>query len=159
MQVICAVLVLVLLLLKDEERSLNSVQEIASDPVMLKATAYKLRELGGIPARLGAQLMPLFDKDSAGLTREGAGVLSTVSRHLSFLDSELVARSVAASSFDPSELRKPGITLFLQIPPEQLGASERITPLLGVVADPRDRRLSVTSRTAKCWCSSMKLLL
>jgi type IV secretory pathway TraG/TraD family ATPase VirD4 len=40
-----------------------------------------------------------------GLTREGAGVLSTVSRHLSFLDSELVAAALAQSTFDPAELR------------------------------------------------------
>lgn len=122
-QVICAVLVLVLLAFEDEDRNLNSVQEITSDPDMLKGAAHKLRELGGIPARLGNQLKTLFDKETAGLTKEGAGVLSTVTRHLSFLDSDLVARSVAASTFGPAELlRKPGVTLFLQIPPEQLDA-------------------------------------
>ncbi len=94
-QVICAVLVLVLLMFKDEDRSLNSVQEIVSDPEMLRAAANKLQELGGIPGRLGNQLKTLFDKESSSLTREGAGVLSTVTRHLSFLDSELVAKAVA----------------------------------------------------------------
>jgi type IV secretion system protein VirD4 len=123
-QVICALLVLVLLVFKKEERSLNSVQEIASDPDLLKASAKKLRELGGIPARLSNQLKSLFDQESSGLTKEGAGVLSTVARHLSFLDSELVARSVAASTFDPAELRKSGNTLFIQIPPDQLDAQK-----------------------------------
>jgi type IV secretion system protein VirD4 len=123
-QVICAVLVLVLLTFKDEDRDLNSVQEIASDPDMLKAAAKMLQGLGGIPARLGAQLKTLFDKEGVGLTKEGAGVLSTVTRHLSFLDSELVAKSVATSTFDPTELRKPGTTLFLQIPPDQLEAQK-----------------------------------
>jgi type IV secretion system protein VirD4 len=121
-QVSCAVLVLVLLLLKDEERNLNSVQEIVSDPDMLKRAANKLQELGGISARLGSQLKTLFEKDGSGLTKEGAGVLSTVTRHLSFLDSELVAKAVATSTFNPMVLKKPGTTLFVPIPPEQLEA-------------------------------------
>ncbi len=121
-QVICALLVLVLLLVNDEERNLNTVQEIASDPDLVRAAARKLRELGGIPARLGSQLLALFDKETGGLTKEGAGVLSTVSRHLAFLDSDLVARSVAKSTFAPQELQKPGNTLFIQLPPSQLQA-------------------------------------
>jgi len=145
-QVICALLVLVLLLFKDEERSLNSVQEIASDPDLLKAAANKLRELGGIPARLGNQMKALFDKETMGLTKEGAGILSSVSRHLSFLDSELVAKAVATSTFDPMELRKPGITLFIQIPPSQLDAQRgllrcwisTLVRVIGAAGDERD---------------------
>jgi type IV secretion system protein VirD4 len=125
-QVICALLVLVLLLVKDEERNLSSVQEIASDPELLRAAGVKLRELGGIPARLGAQLTPLFDKQTGELTKEGAGVISTVSRHLSFLDSELVAQAVSRSTFDPQELLRPGTTLFIQIPPDQLDAQKGV---------------------------------
>jgi len=122
-QVIVAILVLVLMRFEGEDRSLTSVQEIASDPNMLAAAADKLREMGGIPARLGNQLKVLFDKEQAGvLSKEGASVLSTVARHLAFLDSELVARSVATSTFDPATLLKPGTTLFLQIPADQLEA-------------------------------------
>jgi type IV secretion system protein VirD4 len=62
-QVICALLVLVLLRFEGEERSLNAVQEIASDPELLAAAAEKLRDIGGIPARLGNQLKALFDKE------------------------------------------------------------------------------------------------
>ena len=121
-QVITAVLVLVLLRFKGEDRNLSSVQEIISDPEMLKAAVKMLQESGGIPARLGNQLKTLFDKEGSGLTKEGAGVLSTVTRHLSFLDSDLVAKAVASSTFDPADLRNPGITLFQQIPAEQLEA-------------------------------------
>jgi type IV secretion system protein VirD4 len=121
-QVICAVLVLVLLRFKGEDRNLSSVQEIISDPEMLHATVKMLQQVGGVPARLGNQLKTLFDKDGSGLTKEGAGVLSTVTRHLSFLDSDLVAKAVASSTFDAGRLRKPGMTLFLQIPPDQLDA-------------------------------------
>ncbi len=121
-QVICAVLVLILLMFKDEDRSLNSLQEIVSDPDLLKAAANQLQKLGGIPSRLGNQLKTLFEKEGAGLTKEGSGVLSTVTRHLSFLDSDLVAKSVATSTFDPAALRKRGITLFMQIEADQLEA-------------------------------------
>lgn len=121
-QVICAVLVLVLMRFKGADRNLNSVQEIVSDPEMLKAAVKMLQEVGGIPARLGNQLKTLFD--NSGLTKEGAGVLSTVTRHLSFLDSDLVAKAVASSTFRPADLKTPGLTLFLQIPPDQLEAQQ-----------------------------------
>lgn len=64
-QVIVALLVLVLLRFEGEERSLNSVQEIASDEKLLAAAAAKLREIGGIPARLGNQLSALFAEGEA----------------------------------------------------------------------------------------------
>ncbi len=124
-QVICALLVLVLLRFEGEDRCISSIQEVASDPKMLAAAADKLRQMGGIPRRLGSQLRTLFDDEQAGaLRKEGAGVLSTVARHLAFLDSELVAKSVASSTFDPAILLKPGTTLFLTIPPDQLDAQK-----------------------------------
>lgn len=57
------------------------------------------------------------------LTREGSSVMSSVQKNLSFLDSQLVAASVARSTFEVRELLKPGTTLFLQIPPDQLLAA------------------------------------
>jgi type IV secretion system protein VirD4 len=125
--VIRAVLVLVLLKFNDEDRNLSSVQEIASDPDMLKAGANVLQQLGGIPARLGAQLKALFEQGTGVLTKEGSGILSTVTRHLSFLDSELVAKAVATSTFDPTVLRTRGTSLFIQIGEDQLEAQ---SPLL-----------------------------
>ena len=123
LELITAVLVLVLLRFKGEDRNLSSVQEIISDQDMLKAAVNMLQQIGGIPARLGNKVKPYFDKDG-GLTKEGAGVISTATRHLSFLDSDLVAKAVNSSTFDPAELRKAGITLFLQIPPDQLEAQK-----------------------------------
>lgn len=79
------------------------------------------------------------------LTREGAGVMSTVQRHLDFLDSKLVAASVARSTFDVRELLKPGTTLFLQIPPEQLEAARGLlrcwlSTLIRVIGKAGDER-------------------
>jgi type IV secretion system protein VirD4 len=124
-QVICALLVLVLKVFEGKDRNLNSVGEMASDPKMLASAAAKLREMGGLFRRLGNQIMGLFDNEQPGaLSKEGASVLSTVARHLSFLDSEPVARSMARSTFDPMVLLKPVTTLFFQIPPEQLDAQK-----------------------------------
>lgn len=130
-QVIATVLILLLMTFEGAERSLNSVQDICSDPRLLAAAAEKLREMGGIPARMGNQLlMTLFENErTATLSKEGAGVLSTLARHLSFLDSELVADSVGRSTFDAAALLKPGTTLFLQIPPDQLEAQKGLLRL------------------------------
>src|SRR6202035_1478507 len=59
---------------------------------------------------------------------------------------ELVARSVARSTFDPAALlRKPRTTLFLQIPPDQLDAQKgllrcwisTLVRMIGAVGDER----------------------
>ena len=142
------------------------MQEIVSDPDLLKAATYKLQELGGIPARLGNQLKTLFDKETSSLTKEGAGVLSTVTRHLSFLDSELVAQAVAVSTFDPAKLRKPGNTLFLQIPPDQLDAQKgllrcwisTLIQVIGATGNEQDGEVLVLIDEASALGSSLPAL-
>jgi len=62
-QVITAILVFVLLQFEGEERSLKSVQDIASDPELVAAAGYALRERGGVPGRLGSQLKTLFGEE------------------------------------------------------------------------------------------------
>jgi type IV secretion system protein VirD4 len=124
-QLICALLVLVLIRFKDDDRNLSSVQELASDPALLVSAANTLRQMGGIPARLGNQIKTLFENEqTAVLSKEGASVLSSVARHLSFLDSEPVGAATAKSTFRPVDLLKRGTTLFLQIPPDQLDAQK-----------------------------------
>jgi type IV secretion system protein VirD4 len=124
-EVISAVLVFVLLRLPDAERNMNSLCDIVSDPLMLNAVAHKMREMDPIPARMGSQVLALFDKDKL-LTKEGAGVISTISRHLDFLNSESVAASVARSTFSVRELLRPGTVLYLQIPEKQLLAQKNL---------------------------------
>jgi type IV secretion system protein VirD4 len=124
-QIIAAVLVFVLIRLPDVERNLNSLQDIVSDPLMLHTVGGKLKAMGGIYGRMGAAVHGLFDKDGY-LTKEGAGVESTVLRHTDFLNSESVAASVAESTFSVRELLVPGTTLYLQIPPGQLEAQKNL---------------------------------
>ncbi len=123
-QIICNVLVLVLRNFASEKRNLNTVAEIISAP-LLDAAADKLIEIGGIFERLGHQIKALFDPELTGvLSKEGASVHSTVSRFLSFLDSEFVAAAVASSTFEVKDLLKPNhrVTLYIQIPPDMLEA-------------------------------------
>lgn len=73
-------------------------------------------------------------------------MLSTVTRHLSFLDSELVAKAVATSTFDVASVRRPGTTVFLQIPQDQLEAQSGLlrcwlstfVRVLGAVGNEKD---------------------
>jgi type IV secretion system protein VirD4 len=120
-QAITALLVYVLLRLSGPERSLTSVQEIASDPDLMAAAAARLRATGGIPARLGGQLKTLFAPEG-GLSKEGASVVGVVGRHLAFLDSGPVAWAVAESTFSVRGLLSPGVVLFVRVPPSQLEA-------------------------------------
>lgn len=124
-QIITGILVLVLRLFHDEERNLGSVQEIASDPRLLSSSADRLRQMGGIAARLGNQIAGLFETGTL-LTKEGASVVSTIVRHLSFLDSDMVASSVATSAWDVRQILKPGTTLYLTIPPQHLEAQKNL---------------------------------
>src|SRR5579875_2307674 len=118
---ILAILVFVLVRLKDHERNLNSVAEIASDPKMLLRMAYELKEMGRLFERLGNKIKRWFDKDNLP-TKEGTGVLNTIGRHLAFLDSPMVANSLSSSTFNALELLEPGNVLFLQVPGNQLEA-------------------------------------
>ena len=108
----------VLLRYSGQERLLITVAEVAASPQLIAGVGDKLVAMGGLPARLGNQLLGLFDKDRQP-SKEGMGVFSTMARHLSFQDSELVARAFSHTSFDIYALLKPpGMTLYLQIPPE-----------------------------------------
>ena len=115
--VITALMVLILLRFRGKERSLNSLAEMASDPHLLNAAAEQLQAMGGVPARLGHQMAN---------RKEKSGVMSTVGRHMAFLNSELVAATLSHSTFSVSDLMRPGVTLFLQIPPEFLDAMRNL---------------------------------
>ena len=118
-QVAAGAIVGVLLLMKPSDQTLNAVQDIASDAELLWGLADRLQPLGGVPGRMGSQLKGLFDKPGL-YTREGASVLSTLARHLAWLDSERISTNVATSTFDVTAIRRPGTTVFLTVPEEQL---------------------------------------
>jgi type IV secretion system protein VirD4 len=74
----------------------------------------------GMLSRLGHQLTHFKDK-------ELASTLTTTNRFLCFLDTLAVAESTRRSSFDPSELRRGRMTVYLILPLQHARAQ---SPLL-----------------------------
>ena len=74
----------------------------------------------GMLARMGNQLTHFKDK-------ELGSTLTTTSRFLRFLDTLAVCDSTKTSSFDPADLRKGKMTVYLILPPEHQRAQ---SPLL-----------------------------
>jgi type IV secretion system protein VirD4 len=122
---IAAVLATVVQYGGEESRSLQTVRELLSNPQKLDMAIKLMCESdcwGGMLARMGGQLTYFADK-------EKSSVLTTVGRHLRFLDSLAVAESTKASSFDPAKLRRGKMTVYLVLPPEHMRAQ---SPLLRV---------------------------
>ena len=99
-------------------RSLQTVRTLLSDPNRM-ADAIKLMcastAAGGMLARKGHQLTHYKDK-------ELASTLTTTLRFLYFLDTPAVFENTKASSFDPAELTKGKMTVYLVLPPEHMRA-------------------------------------
>ena len=96
--------------------SLQTVRDILCNPQKLE-TAIKLmiesKAWNGMMARMGGQLLHYVDK-------EKSSTMTTVSRHLRFLDSFAVAGSTGTSNFNPSDLAKGKTTIYLILPPDQM---------------------------------------
>ena len=97
-------------------KSLQMVCDLVSSPgnwaKSIEAMT-KSDKWGGMLARGGEGLKHLKDK-------ELASTLSTVLRFLRFLDTPAIAASTTASTFDPGDLLKKKMTVYLVIPPEHM---------------------------------------
>jgi type IV secretion system protein VirD4 len=120
---ISALLALVVYYGEPNDRSLQTVRTLLSDPAKLEM-AIKLMcssdAWDGMLARMGNQLTHFKDK-------ELNSVMTTTGRFLRFLDTLAVAESTKTSSFDPADLRKGKMTVYLILPPEHMRAQ---SPLL-----------------------------
>src|ERR1700733_719122 len=76
----------------------------------------------GVIRRLGGQL-------TFPAAEELSSVLSTFTRQTAFLDSPVVARNVASSSFDPLELKTGNADLYLILPHDRLQSLQRLQRL------------------------------
>jgi type IV secretion system protein VirD4 len=97
-------------------RSLQTVRDIVSDPEKLDMAIKVMGESdawGGLLNRMGGQLRHFVEK-------ERASVLTTVGRHLKFLDTPAVRESTSCSTFDPAILLKGGVTVYLILTPDHL---------------------------------------
>jgi type IV secretion system protein VirD4 len=107
-----------------DDRSLQTVRGLLSDPQKMEM-AIKLLcgsdAWQGMLARMGHQLTHFKDK-------ELGSTLTTVNRHLRYLDTLAVAASTKSSSFNPSDLfSRKKMTVYLILPPEHARAQ---SPLL-----------------------------
>jgi type IV secretion system protein VirD4 len=105
------------------DRSLQTVRTLLTSPDKLEM-AIKLMGAsdawGGMLARMGNQLTNFKDK-------ELGSTLTTTNRFLRFLDTLAVADSTKTSSFDPADLLKGKMTVYLILPPDHMRAQ---SPLL-----------------------------
>ncbi len=99
-------------------RSLQTVCDILSDPQKLDMAIKVMSESdawGGLLSRMGGQLKHFIEK-------EKASVLTTVGRHLRFLNTPAVRESTSCSTFDPASLLKGGVTAYLILTPDHMRA-------------------------------------
>ena len=120
---IAALIALVVQYGEPNDRSLQTVRALLSNPQKLDM-AIKLMcasdAWDGMLARMGNQLTNFKDK-------ELGSTLTTTNRFLRFLDTLAVAASTKTSSFDPADLLKGKMTVYLVLPPEHMRAQ---SPLL-----------------------------
>jgi type IV secretion system protein VirD4 len=97
-------------------RSMQTVRDLLSNPERLEMAVKLMCEsdrCDGMLARIGGQLQHFVDK-------EKSSTLTTLSRHLRFLDSSTIAASTRTSSFDPADFRKGKLTVYLILPVEHM---------------------------------------
>jgi type IV secretion system protein VirD4 len=120
---IAALIALVVHYGEPNDRSLQTVRTLLSSPEKLEM-AIKLMcasdAFDGMLARMGNQLTHFKDK-------ELGSTMTTTNRFLRFLDTLAVAENTTTSSFDPAELLKGKMTIYLVLPPEHMRAQ---SPLL-----------------------------
>jgi type IV secretion system protein VirD4 len=110
---------------RDGMRSLQTVREILSDPERIELANKLMRESdawNGMLSRMGGQLSHYLD-------REKSSTLSTVTRHLKFLDTPAVSAITQSSSFNPADLLTGKMTIYLILPPEHFRAQSALLRL------------------------------
>jgi type IV secretion system protein VirD4 len=97
-------------------RSIQTVRSLLTDADQMAAAIRSMREStawGGLLQRAGNKLSQFVD-------REKASVLTTVNRHMRFLDTPAIQECTGTSSFDPAELNTGRMTVYLVLPPDHM---------------------------------------
>ncbi len=116
--ILTAVIAFVVLYGESEDRNLQMVAEIVSDPDKLDMACEAMQKstlFDGMLARLGHQVKHVQGK-------ERASVLTTVVRHLRFLNTPAISKISVRSTFDPRDLKTGKVTAYLIIPPQHMRA-------------------------------------
>jgi len=108
-----------------KDRNLQAVRDLLTDTKKMEAAIQLMcgsTVWGGLLARLGHQLTHYKDK-------ELSSTLTTINRHLRFLDTPAIFDSTRSSSFNPALLRDGKMTCYLIIPPEHRTANTALLRL------------------------------
>ena len=108
---------------ESNDRSLQTVRTLLSNPEKLELAIQLMcasEAWRGMLARMGHDLTRFKDK-------ELGSVLTTTQRFCRFLDTLAIADSTTTSSFDPADLLRGKMTVYLVLPPEHMRAQ---SPLL-----------------------------
>ena len=115
---IAAMVAVVVLYGQENDRSLQTIRQLLTNPEKMQAVIKLMCESNawdGMLSRLGHQLTHFRDK-------ELGSVLTTTNRFLRFLDTPTISESTKRSSFDPADLLKGRMTIYLILPPEHMRA-------------------------------------
>jgi type IV secretion system protein VirD4 len=99
-----------------KEATLNSLRDILCSPVALKQAIRVMQdapEFQGLLSRMAGQL-----RSFQGKTR--SSTMAVVNTQLDFLDSLPVAATLAQTTFDPRQLLRGGITIYLCLPVDRI---------------------------------------
>jgi type IV secretion system protein VirD4 len=110
---------------EDEDKNLQSVRALLTNPEKMQAAIKLMCESDlweGMLSRLGHQLTNFKDK-------ELSSTLTTTNRFLRFLDTIAVSDSTKKSSFNPADLLTGRMTLYLIMPPEHMRAQSALLRL------------------------------
>ena len=122
---ILGLMLLVCVEFEGEERSLNEVRRILSNPDELKEAFDYMRKspaAHGMLARYGGMFAALEPK-------ELSSVVSTANRQTAFLDSRLVADNIAATTFDLRAIKSTRTSVYLVLPVQYATSHGRLIRL------------------------------
>jgi type IV secretion system protein VirD4 len=122
---ITAMMALVVCFGNEEEKSLQFARDLLTNPEKMQAAIKKMCDSDmweGMLSRMGYQLTQFVE-------RELGSVLTTTNRFLRFLDTLAIAESTKSSSFNPADLLKGKMTVYLVLPPEHMRAQSALLRL------------------------------
>lgn len=122
---IAAMTAMVATFAEGEDKSLQSVRDLLTNPEKMQAAIKLMCEsdaMDGMLSRLGHQLTHFKDK-------ELSSTLTTTNRFLRFLDTIAIADSTRQSSFNPADLLTKNMTVYLVLPPDRMRAQSALLRL------------------------------
>lgn len=115
---IAAMTALLVSVAKGDDKSLQAMRVLLTNPSEMQTAITMMCQsdaMDGMLARLGHQLTQFKDK-------ELTSTLTTTNRFLRFLDTGAVAHSTRCSTFNPADLLKGKMTVYLVLPPDRIHA-------------------------------------